>query len=129
MQAPQQILELTATLVPQLLAGDEPQKVVLRQQFAASRVQSVEGDGRGFFVTLSVPDTVPPVRPDYIAGADADIWLVGHEYPMGVVLFVENGRLAQLDFYGKAGDPWTELDVVDHVDNVVPLYVEPHESS
>jgi hypothetical protein len=128
-QAPRQILELTATLVPQLLAGDEPQKVVLRQQFAASRIESVEGDGLGFFVALSIPETVPRVEPANIAGADAQIWLVGHEYPMGVVLFVKNGRLALLDFYSEAGDPWTDHDVVDHVDNVVPLYVEPDSSS
>jgi hypothetical protein len=122
-QAPQQVLDLTAALVPRLLEGGEPQIAALRQQFDVATVESVESDGVGFFVTLGVPDGAPRVEPQSFAGGDADIWLVGHEHPMGVVLFVRHGHLSRLDFYSKSGASWAEGDVVERVDNVLPLPV------
>jgi hypothetical protein len=121
-EAPREVLDLAALLVPQLLAGDNPQLTLLRSQFEQGRVSSVESSGVGFFVNYDVPTELAIVTPPNFAGGDARIKVAGLEVEAGCVLFIREGRLAFLEAY-TYGERWPEGSEVISVAGVFPLIV------
>jgi hypothetical protein len=121
-EAPRQILDLAALLVPQLLAGDDPQLKVLRAQYEQAHVSSVESSGVGFFVNYEVPDDLAVAIPPAFAGGDARIAIAGVEFGAGCVLFVREGRLSMFETYTYDGS-WPDNAEVLSVDEVFPLVV------
>jgi hypothetical protein len=121
-EAPREVLDLAASLIPQLLAGDNPQLKFLRAQFEQGRVSGVESSGVGFFVNYDIPAGLPSVVPANFAGGDARIKVAGLEVEAGCVLFVREGRLAFLELY-TYGEPWPAEAEVLSVDSPVPLIV------
>ena len=94
--------EAIATIVGQ----DHPVFEGLRMQLARSEVSEREFTGVGFFTTLAVPSDVPsvPVRRRLHLG-DVAVTMDGVAHGVGLVLFVEDGRLALLEGF-TYDDPW-----------------------
>ena len=122
-EAPRQVLDLAARLVPQLLAGDNPQLKLLRAQFPHARVSSVESSGVGFFVNYDVPEQLAATVPSDFAGGDARIKIAGLETGAGCILFVRGGRLAFFETYVYGDESWSAEAEVLSVEDVVPLVV------
>ena len=120
--APKEVLGLAALLVPQLLAGDDPQLKVLRAQYEQAHVSSVEASGVGFFVNYDVPADLAATDPSDFAGGRARIAVAGVEYGAGCVLFVSDGRLRMLETY-TYGESWPDDAEVLSVGEVFPLLV------
>jgi hypothetical protein len=120
-EAPAEVLKLTERLVPQLIEGDHPALVALRQQLSRARVKEVELTGCGFYVDFEVLPDAPLAQPTDFAGGQARLSVQGFESTGGCVLFVRGGRLATLEIYTYGNDVWTEDAVVLSVDDVFPI--------
>jgi len=118
--APREVLDLTAELLPRLLDGTHPAHEVLRSQYARSSVSRVELTGVGFFVTFALPDDVTRCVPADIAGGDAVIRYAESPTQAGCVLFVREGVLRELEVYTFDGS-WPEHATVTSVESVMPL--------
>jgi hypothetical protein len=94
--------EAIATIV----RGNHPVFAGLRTQLARCQVSKREFTGVGFFTTLAVPSDVPsvPLRRRLDLG-DVHVTMDGVEHGVGLVLFVEDGRLALLEAF-TYDDPW-----------------------
>jgi len=126
--APVEVLDLTAVLVPLLLDGNEPPLEVLRRQYASSSVIRVELTGVGFFVSFGVPDDLERCVPARIAGGDACIRYSESPIQAGCVLFVREGILQELEVYTFDGG-WPEHATVTSVTDVMPLLIGESEAS
>jgi len=119
-EAPQSVLSLTHTLMPQLLAGDHPTLATLRTQYAAARIEEIEWSGVGFFVCFDVPADAPRTQPADLVGGDALISIRGVPDGATCVLFVSDGRLRTLELVTWDG-PWAEDAEVLRVESITPL--------
>jgi hypothetical protein len=104
--------EAIATIV----GGDHPVLAGLRTQLARCEVPKREFTGVGFFTTLAVPSDVPsvPVRRRLDLG-DVHVTMDGVAHGVGLVLFVEEGRLALLEGFTYDG-PWPD-EIVNYTIN------------
>jgi hypothetical protein len=123
--APSQVLVLVNHLVPQLIVGEHPALVALREQFRCASIKGVEMTGHGFYVDFETPADVPLAMPSDFAGGNAKITLVGSTAPAGCVLFVRSGRLSTLEGYTFGDEGWAENARVLSVENVEPIVPEP----
>jgi hypothetical protein len=73
-EAPSEVLDLTARLMPLLLAGEHPTNALLREQYARSRIRKVELTGAGFFVEFEIPSDV--ARKDRISTCEVPVLCV-----------------------------------------------------
>ena len=121
--APREVLDLTATLMPQLLIGAHHTLEVLRAQYARCSVSGVELTGVGFFVNFAVPDEVERAVPANMAGGDAVIRYAESPIQAGCVLFVRDGLLHDLEVYTFDGG-WPEHASVTSVTDVMPLPID-----
>ena len=96
-EAPREVLELAALLVPELLVGDHPTLAALREQYEQARVRRVELSGGRFFVDYQVPEDAPLAMPPDLSAGAAKIDVTGECVPAGCVLLVRKGRLATLE--------------------------------
>lgn len=89
-----------------ILGGDHPVLEVLRAQLVKCEVSKREFSGVGFFTSLAVPPDVPsaPVSKRLDLG-DVHVSMDGVAHGVGLVLFVEEGRLAVLEGFTYDG-PW-----------------------
>jgi len=94
--------EAIATIV----AGDHPVFLGLRNQLAGCQVARREFTGVGFFSTLTVASDIAsvPVRRRLHLG-HVDVTMDGVGNGVGLVLFVEDGRLDLLEGF-TYGEPW-----------------------
>ena len=118
--APQEVLDLTAVLMPGLLAGENPSYAVLRAQYARCSITRVELTGVGFFVSFDVPGDMERSIPANIAGGDAVIRYAESPVQAGCVLFVRDGLLRELEVYTFDAE-WPEHATVTSVESVTPL--------
>ena len=118
--APREVLDLAAVLMPRLLDGEHRSHEVLRAQYARCAITSVELTGVGFFVNFAVPEDVERCVPADIAGGDAVIWYAESPVQAGCVLFVRDGVLHDLEVYTFDGE-WPEHATVTSVEFVMPL--------
>ncbi len=118
--APVEVLDLTAVLMPQLLNGSDGSLEVLRRQYARCSVSRVELTGAGFFVSFDVPDDLERCVPARLAGGDACIMYEESPIQAGCVLFVREGVLQELEVYVFDGE-WPEHAHVTSVAYVTPL--------
>jgi len=81
-------------LVPELIAGDHPALIALREQFRRATISEVEMTGHGFYVDFSIPTDAALAMPADFSGGNAEIGLEGATVGAGCVLFVRDGRLA-----------------------------------
>src|SRR6476659_7553168 len=95
--------EAIATIV----AGDHPVFLGLRNQLARCQVAKRDFTGVGFFSTLTVASDIPsvPVRRRLYLGNAVDVTMDGVRDGVGLVLFVEDGRLDLLEGF-TYDDPW-----------------------
>jgi hypothetical protein len=119
--APSAVLSLVERIVPQLISGDHPAHVVLREQFRRARIREVALTGCGFFVEFDIPQEVPLTEPLSFAGGNAEIALEGSPTGAGCVLFVRDGRLAMFEGYSYGDELWSEHTRVLAVTNVQPV--------
>jgi hypothetical protein len=119
-EAPREVLDLTATLMPQLLSGEHSSLGALRAQYARCSISRVELTGVGFFVSFAVPDDVERCVPAEVAGGDAVIGYAESSIPAGCVLFVRDGLLRELEIY-TFDSGWPEHATVTSVTDVMPL--------
>ena len=119
-EAPHEVLDLTAELMPRLLDGAHRSYEVLRAQYARCSISRVELTGVGFFVTFNVPDDMERCVPADIAGGDAVIRYAESPIQAGCVLFVRDGVLHDLEVYTFDGG-WPEHATVTSVEFVMPL--------
>ena len=122
--APSEVLVLVNRLVPQLIVGDHPALIALREQFRRASIAAVEMTGHGFYVDFETPPDVPLAIPSDFAGGNAEIALEGATAGAGCVLFVKNGRLATLEGYTFGDEGWAENARVLAVENVEPIIPE-----
>jgi hypothetical protein len=110
-QAPRELLDLVARLMPLLLVAENATCAALRQQYACAEIRDVELTGHGFFVNFAIPPDAPRTEPSDIAGGGANIQIEGVEHGAGCVLFVRGGVIAFLEGFVYAGE-WPEHPVV-----------------
>jgi hypothetical protein len=91
-----------------IIGGDHPVLEGLRTQLARCEVSKRRFSGVGFFTTLTVPSEIPsvPVRQRLHVG-DVDVSMEGAPNGVGVVLFVDAGRLAVPEAF-TYDDPWPD---------------------
>jgi len=91
-----------------ILSGDHPVLYALRTQLAKCGVSEREFTGVGFFTSLAVPSDVPsaPVSKRLALG-NVHVPMEGVAHGLGLVLFVEEGRLAILEGFTYDG-PWPD---------------------
>ncbi len=119
-EAPQEVLDLTAALIPRLLEGDHPALLVLRAQYTQCTITGIELTGAGFFVSFDIPDDLERCVPGNIAGGDAVIRYAESPVQAGCVLFVRDGLLRELEVYTFDGE-WPEHATVTSIEFVMPL--------
>lgn len=117
--APNDVLDLVARLMPLLLEGADPKCAAVRAQYERATVREVLLSGVGFFVRFDVPSEVPRVDFDF-SGCDAAIALERVEHGAGCVLFIRNGVLTTLEVFTYA-DAWPDPAVVVSIQNVLTL--------
>lgn len=91
-----------------LLAGDEPEFLVLRSHAAAAKLSARQETGAGFILTFDVPLSEQALAcPDFHFG-DVTATLEGLKNGAGFVVFIRDGRLAALEGYSYDED-WPEV--------------------
>lgn len=122
--APSEVLVLVNRLVPQLIVGDHPALIALREQFHRASIAEVEMTGHGFYADFEIPADAPLAIPSDFTGGNAEIALEGATAGAGCVLFVKSGRLATLEVYTFDDEGWAENARVHAVENVEPIVPE-----
>jgi hypothetical protein len=123
--APREVLDLAARLMPLLLAGDHPTYSLLREQYARAAIRKVELTGVGFSVTFEVPTDIARTVPAKFAGGNVRIEVEGIKHGAGCILFVRDGVLSVLDGYTYCGEEWPEHPVVAELRDSVSLSPPP----
>lgn len=92
-----------------MLSGEHPTLRTLYQQWKNSTIINVKFTGSGFFIDYKISESAP-VLTGKQSLAFGDVWtrITGPKYPVGHVLFAENGRLTQLEGYLVADEQWPE---------------------
>jgi hypothetical protein len=119
-RVPAGVADAIQRLLPPLTAGDGLFLHTLREQYARSRIESVELTGVGFYVDFLVPDDVPLTTPLSWAGGGATLFITTAENGGGCVLFVRDGKLATLEVYTFDDLGWTDQSRVIDIRDVVP---------
>ncbi len=119
-EAPKEVLDLAARVMPLLLASDDATRIQLRKQYARARIQQVELTGAGFFVTFEIPADVARTTPPNLQGGDVHIRVEGVEHGAGCVLFVRDGVLSMLEGY-TYGEEWPEHPLIVRLREATPL--------
>lgn len=104
------IRSLCVPVVGMLLSGDSEFLSALKLQFATAEIDNIIEDGYGIFINFSInadtriisPD-IEYARVDGLVGVNEDM-----EWICGFALFIENGRLVQLDGFPYSGDQWPQ---------------------
>jgi hypothetical protein len=107
-----------------LLAGEDAELGVLRDQFALARVAERENTGVGFFTKFQVPKDLPRLdRRERIVIGDVYGSVEKNSYGVGFLLFVENGMIDTLECFSNDGP-------VEENPKLISLYyVHPGESN
>ena len=100
------LTDFEAELLKYLLAGDEPNLRILRNQLAQVSV-SRRWTGVGFFIDFEVPDTCPTIPTTSFHLGDVEAVIDGLAHGAGFVLFISEGKLRQLEAYSY-DEPWPE---------------------
>lgn len=119
--APKELLDLTARLMPLLLAGDHPMSVLLREQYVRAAIREVELTGVGFFIEFEVPGDVARTDPANVTGGNVHIEVEGLKHGIGCLLFVRDGVIATLVGYTFGDDEWPEHPMVGELRDEVPI--------
>jgi hypothetical protein len=112
------LTELESEVLTLLLSREEPGYDALRAQLKACSVRGREYSGAGFFTNLDVEEGAPGVDVEVVGNPVGQ----GHAYPDDVfaeidglqwgamfLLWLENGRISQLEGTSFAGDnPWPD---------------------
>lgn len=107
-----------------LLAGEDAELGVLRDQFALARVAERENTGVGFFTKFHVPKDLPRLeRRERIVIGDVYGSVEKNLYGVGFLLFIENGVIDTLECFSNDG-PLEENPKLIRL-----YYVQPGESS
>lgn len=95
-------------VIATILRGDRPVLSDLRAQLAMCWVSKREFTGVGFFTSLAIPSEVPSAElSQRLALGDVHVSMDGVAHGVGIVLFVEDGRLAVLEAF-TYDDPWPD---------------------
>ncbi len=87
-----------------LLAGDDPELGILRDQFALATVSERENTAVGFFTTFQIPGDLPRLeRKSRIVVGDVYGDVEGNPHGVGFLLFVENGAIDTLECFSNDG--------------------------
>ena len=87
-----------------LADGDHPDCVPLREQVRVATIRELNYSGAGFFLSFDLPEDTPRLSR---SGEISDVQLetdTGAD-PIGVVLFVRDGRIVELEVFGYANWP------------------------
>lgn len=82
----------------------------LTRQLECAQVTERENSGSGFFALLHVGEEAAPVRTDSPLGVDVGVHVPGLERGLGLLLFMEAGRLSMLEGF-VLGEDSTSLDL------------------
>jgi len=82
----------------------------LERQVARAAVTGRKNGGAGFFTTMLVPGSVPPVGGPRVLGDETQARAAGLKDAMGFVLFMEDGRLSLLEGYVLGAGSTASLD-------------------
>jgi hypothetical protein len=102
------IERLEAAVLEMLLRGDHPLLGVLRSQPASASVSSRELTGWSFFTKFEVPPSAPRSTPPKFQVGDVEATVPGRELPLGLVVFIDDGRLLMLEGHTYGEAPWPE---------------------
>ncbi len=96
--------EIESQAMESLLAGDDPELEVLRDQFAMATIAERENTGVGFFTKFQIPNDLPRlVRKERIVIGDLYGEVEGNAFGVGFLLFVENGAIDTLECFSNDG--------------------------
>lgn len=95
------------SVIEMLLQGESNYLKLLRQQFITHEVRSINYDGYGISIDLSIDPSTKIVSPeidfariDGLCGIDEKNWICGF------ALFINDGCIASLDCYPVSVDAW-----------------------
>jgi len=98
-----EFLPVERRLIDALLVGDDPVLESLRVQYAQSTVADRDTTGSGFFLDLSVPEGAQSSVPSPLRIGDVVFDFVGVPEGGEAILWVRDGRLAQLEAFARGG--------------------------
>ncbi len=84
--------------------GEGTECEVLRNQLANASIAQLDYTGAGFFADLSVPECTPILTRSGVVG-DIHIRAQGVDAPLGMLLFVKDGRAEMLECFAYADWP------------------------
>jgi hypothetical protein len=87
-----------------LSAGDREDAVLLRQQLSDAMFDEMDYTGAGFFLSVSVPPDAPRLGRSGVIG-DVHAQAIGHQGPLGLMLFVKDGVATELEAFAYADWP------------------------
>jgi hypothetical protein len=82
----------------------------LEAQLALASVTGRENSGRGFFTMIAVADAAPRVDSPRVLGNETQARIAGLDYGLGIILFMEDGRLDLLEGF-TYGESLAALDL------------------
>jgi hypothetical protein len=93
-----QLTNLEQAVLEMMLAGDNPQLRILREQFSNASVLKREFTGSGFFTDLKIPAAVPRLQcKQRVTITDVSAEIPSLKHDAGFVLFIDEGRMTCLE--------------------------------
>lgn len=91
--------ELVDSVMEALLDGDHPYLEIFRKQYRVAET-TIQKTPSGIFADFDVPEDTEavPIEEDLRFG-DVEVTMEGLSHGLGFVLFVENGKLSELEGY------------------------------
>jgi hypothetical protein len=94
----QQLTDLERAVLGKMLAGENSELKILREQFSKANVATRKMTGSGFFTNLEIPATIPRLsRNGRVTIKDVSANLPKLKHGAGFVIFVEDGALSCLE--------------------------------
>jgi hypothetical protein len=105
------LTNLERDAIAHILAEDPEYRAMLDHQLQSVVVEKRENTGGGFLTTLSVPESTTAVVVPSPLGMNVYASVDGMEYGLGLLLFLEDGRISLLEGYSVGGEDTTVLDL------------------
>ena len=102
------VTALEKEVICKLLSGTDTSFEVLRRQFESAVILDRRMTGVGFFTTFSLPENVETLDDQTLRLGNVVADIPGLQSGAGFLLFVEHGKLCQLEGYTFGDEVWPD---------------------